>query len=255
MNKISLNKQKEYFLQALSFMYRKYQKKDLEIVDSNIYNLKYIHHNPPTISANDINFNLTMKSLEKEGFINYSEGGGNFGNVKLLDKFFIRQRPENKEEIKSHESHTREKPETATKTLNEAYDVFMCHSSEDKESFVEPLATALHDEGINVWYDNFEIKWGGSIRASVDRGLAKSKFGIVVFSKAFFEKETKWTEHELNGLFAKETNGKTVILPILHNVSIDELKKYYPAFSDRLAIKSDSIPEILKCIKERLDNV
>jgi TIR domain len=78
------------------------------------------------------------------------------------------------------------------------YDVFVCHASEDK-GFVDPLVAAAKRAGIRVWYDKDFIVWGDGLRASIDRGLANSRFGIVVFSKAFLTKK-HWTEHELNGL-------------------------------------------------------
>ena len=55
------------------------------------------------------------------------------------------------------------------------YDVFICHASEDKETFVRPLAEALHLENIAVWYDEFTLKLGDSIRRSLDKGLKQSR--------------------------------------------------------------------------------
>jgi hypothetical protein len=42
------------------------------------------------------------------------------------------------------------------------------------------------------------------------------------FSKAFLKRK-HWTEHELDGLFAKERNGRKVILPIWHKITDREL--------------------------------
>jgi hypothetical protein len=52
------------------------------------------------------------------------------------------------------------------------YDVFISHASEDKEGIVRPLANALKNEGLRVWYDEFELKIGDSLRRKIDRGLA-----------------------------------------------------------------------------------
>jgi TIR domain len=94
---------------------------------------------------------------------------------------------------------------------------------------------------------------GATRRASIDRGLANSRFGIVVFSKAFLRKK-HWTEHELNGLFAKERGGRKVILPIWHKITDKELLKYSPAFADRVAMisKKDSISDIVRELKRLL---
>jgi len=71
-------------------------------------------------------------------------------------------------------------------TLNECiankeayeYDVFICHASEDKDSFVRPLANEFHRRGVNVWYDEFSLKVGDSLRRSIDQGLTESCYGI-----------------------------------------------------------------------------
>ena len=56
------------------------------------------------------------------------------------------------------------------------YDVFISHASEDKDEVVRPLANALLEKGLKVWYDEFELKIGDSLRRKIDRGLAKSKY-------------------------------------------------------------------------------
>ena len=71
---------------------------------------------------------------------------------------------------------------------NFEYDVFICHASEDKEPFVDNLVNQL-SKSLKVWYDDYEIKLGGSLRRSIDNGLAKSRYGVVVLSKNFFEKD------------------------------------------------------------------
>jgi hypothetical protein len=113
------------------------------------------------------------------------------------------------------------------------FDVFISHSTADKP-YVEPLVRALEAAGISVWLDKKAMEWGDSLRSEIDLGLASCRYGIVVFSKAFLNKG-KWTEHELNALFAKEELGKKVILPIWHGITRDDLIQYSPAFADRLA--------------------
>ena len=81
----------------------------------------------------------------------------------------------------------------------------------------------------------------------------KSKFAIVVLSKAYLKKK-RWTEHELNGLFARERTGEKVILPIWHEVTQDDLAEYSPAFVDRIALDSQrsSIDEIVRELQSLL---
>ena len=97
------------------------------------------------------------------------------------------------------------------------YDAFICHASEDKEGFVRPLAERLRQEHVEVWYDDFTLTLGASIRRAIDVGLAQSRFGIVVLSPSFFSKQ--WPQYELDGLAQREMRGNDrVILPIWHDV-------------------------------------
>src|SRR6266566_119007 len=98
------------------------------------------------------------------------------------------------------------------------WDLFVSHSSEDKENFVKPLATLLNNMGVLVWYDEFSLKFGDSLSRSIDKGLSNSKYGVVVISKSFMEK--RWPEYELQGLITLERAGKeNRIIPIWHEVS------------------------------------
>ena len=130
------------------------------------------------------------------------------------------------------------------------FDVFISHASEDKDSFVIPLVETLQKEGVKVWYDNSELTWGDSLRGSIDNGLKNSKYGVVILSKSFLGKK-KWTEHELDGLFAMEEIGKKVILPIWHDISREDVLAYSPSLADRLAKRSskDTIFDIVQEIK------
>lgn len=69
------------------------------------------------------------------------------------------------------------------------YDAFICHASEDKDDFVRPLAEALAQFHLHIWYDEFSLSVGDSLRRAIDQGLSKSTFGIVVLSPDFFKKD------------------------------------------------------------------
>jgi hypothetical protein len=124
------------------------------------------------------------------------------------------------------------------------HDLFISHASEDKEDFVRPLAEALTSRGVVVWYDEFQLRVGDSLRQSIDRGLVSSRFGVVVLSSSFFAKN--WPQYELNGMVAREMNGVKVILPIWHKVSKTEVLNYSPTLADKVALNSSllSIDEI-----------
>ena len=113
------------------------------------------------------------------------------------------------------------------------YDVFISHASEDKDEIVRPLANALKKAGLRVWYDEFELKIGDSLRRKIDKGLANSKFGVVVLSQSFFNKG--WPNYELDGLVTRAVTGEQVILPIWHKISKQEVINYSPSLADKLA--------------------
>jgi hypothetical protein len=113
------------------------------------------------------------------------------------------------------------------------FDVFISHASEDKDDVVRPLAIALREAGLQVWYDEFELKIGQSLRRKIDEGLVKSRFGIVVISRFFLSKG--WTNYELDGLVTRAVTGDQVLLPIWHNISKQEVIDYSPSLADKLA--------------------
>lgn len=113
------------------------------------------------------------------------------------------------------------------------FDVFISHASEDKDEVVRPLAEALRQGGLVVWYDEFELRIGDSLRRKIDSGLARSRFGVVVLSHDFFRKG--WTNYELDGLVTRAISGEQVLLPIWHNITKKEVIQYSPSLADKLA--------------------
>ena len=129
--------------------------------------------------------------------------------------------------------HQPEAPGTVEGPNAREYDVFISHASEDKDAVVRPLANALRKASLSVWYDEFELRIGDSLRRKIDAGLASSRFGIVVLSQAFFGKG--WPNYELDGLVTRAVTGEQILLPIWHNVSKQEVMRYSPSLADKLA--------------------
>lgn len=132
------------------------------------------------------------------------------------------------------------------------WDVFICHASEDKEEFVRPLAISLISRDLKVWYDELTLTLGDSLRRSIDRGLAHSRYGIVVISPNFLRKE--WPQKELDGLAALEVNGRKVILPVWHQIDVSGVREYSPTLADRVATSSEKgIEKVVEDILKALD--
>lgn len=135
------------------------------------------------------------------------------------------------------------------------FDVFISHASEDKDAVVRPLAHALQKGGLRVWYDEFELKIGDSLRRKIDMGVARSRFGIVVLSRSFFGKG--WPNYELDGLVTRSVSGEQIILPIWHDITKQEVVNYSPSLADKLARSTGThtIAEIAEEIIEVITGV
>lgn len=133
------------------------------------------------------------------------------------------------------------------------YDAFISYATEDKEEIARPLAEALINLGFNIWFDEFALTVGDSLRRSIDRGLAGSRFGIVILSQSFFAKQ--WPQYELDGMIAKESYGGKVILPLWHRVTKDDVMKYSPTLADKVALNTatHSLDEIVKQLASVID--
>lgn len=126
------------------------------------------------------------------------------------------------------------------KNFNEKeWDVFISHASEDKDDFVSGLVISLTKFNIKTWYDSDQLTIGDSLSKTIDIGLIKSRFGILVISINFLKK--KWPEYEYRSLLAREINGKKVILPVWHNISIDDILEYSPYLADKYALNSSKM--------------
>lgn len=111
-----------------------------------------------------------------------------------------------------------------------AYDVFISHASADKPMFVNDLYVGLIGLGATVWYDQASIEWGDEWQKRIDEGLEKCRFGIVILSANFFNRE--WTEYELHRLLARQSDmNDKLILPILYGIDINCVRQQYPILS------------------------
>ena len=144
------------------------------------------------------------------------------------------------------------RPEISPEAMEarQQYDVFISHASEDKDEIVRPLAGALQAEGLRVWYDEFALRIGDSLRRKIDQGLANSRVGLVVLSQSFIAKG--WTNYELDGIVTKAVTGEQVLLPIWHKLSKEEVIAFSPSLADKLArsTATHTVVEIAKEIAE-----
>ena len=116
------------------------------------------------------------------------------------------------------------------------WDVFISHASEDKVEIARPLAEALMQRGLSVWFDEYELTIGDRLRQKIEEGLRVSRYGVTILSDNFFRK--KWPQEELDALFALETESKK-ILPVWHRLSAPDIARYAPMLAGRFAVSTD----------------
>ena len=118
------------------------------------------------------------------------------------------------------------------------YDVFISHANQDKLDYVDELYTAINKLGIHIFYDKEELEWGDNWKDRILNGVQDSEFAIIVISENFFGSE--WTERELDEfLNRQDESGQKIILPLLYNISVDDLRQKYPKVSDIQAISNE----------------
>jgi len=137
-------------------------------------------------------------------------------------------------------------------SINRAYDVFISHASEDKDEIVRPLANTLMNEGLDVWYDEFTLRSGDSLRQKIYRGLVNSRVGLVILSSAFISKG--WQNYELEGIITRAVSREQILLPIWHNITKQQAIDFSPSLADKglRSTATHTVDEIAKEIAELL---
>ena len=114
---------------------------------------------------------------------------------------------------------------------------FVCHDSRDKEGIAKPLAVALLGMRCPVWYDEFSLKVGNSLRGSVEKGLKECRRCLLIITKNFLS-NNGWTKREFDSIFTRELIERSnVILPVWHEVLPEDVYQYSPSLADRFAVK------------------
>jgi hypothetical protein len=116
---------------------------------------------------------------------------------------------------------------------------FISHDSRDKDDFVRPLAERLRSALCPVWYDEFSMQPGASLRESIDAGLRDSKRCVVVLSPNFLT-NPGWGKAEFNAIMNKHfAAGGNVLIPIWHGVTREQVAEYSPLVVDIVGINTN----------------
>ena len=139
-------------------------------------------------------------------------------------------------------------------TPNYEYDVFISYAVQDK-MFVTELVSHLKKAQVKVWYSGQELRVGSSIEEIIKQGLNKSRYGVTILSKNYFIKD--WPQREFHALWGK---SDSFIIPVWHNVNMEEVKSFDAFLADRWAIQSHHGPDfvsqkIIETIKQKKSSI
>ena len=131
----------------------------------------------------------------------------------------------------------------------EIRDIFLCHAWDDRKESALELYDLLESNGVNVWFSEKDIPLGTSFLREIDKGLAKSKIGIVLVTPSFLKRVQNEgvAEKELSALLATDQ-----LVPIVHNTTYDELRDVSPLLGSRngLDTQEDTMENIAKKLAE-----
>ena len=122
-------------------------------------------------------------------------------------------------------------------------DVFLCHAWDDRKGAAKELHDILESKGVSVWFSEKDVLLGTSLLREIDKGLVKSRVGIVLVTPLFLKRiiGEGIADKELSALLARD-----LLVPILHNATFDDLREVSPLLGSRsgLSTLEDSLEEV-----------
>lgn len=133
----------------------------------------------------------------------------------------------------------------------ESYDLFLCHAWDDRRGSATELHNLLEAEDVSVWFSERDIVLGQPFMREIDKGLAKTRIGLVLITPAFLKRIESGgvSEKELSELLARD-----LLIPVAHGVTYDEIRSVSPLLGSRngLSTDEDSWEDIAKKVAELL---
>ena len=131
----------------------------------------------------------------------------------------------------------------------ESYDLFLCHAWDDRRETATDLHDLLEAEDVSVWFSEKDIILGQPFMREIDKGLAKTRIGLVLITPAFLKRIESGgvSEKELSELLSRD-----LLIPGAHGVTYDEIRSVSPLLGSRngLSTAEDSMDGIAKKIAE-----
>lgn len=121
----------------------------------------------------------------------------------------------------------------------ELRDVFLCHAWDDRKDAAKELHDLLEARDVSVWFSEKDIPLGSALLREIDRGLAKSRIGIVLVTPAFLDRlrGEGIADKELSVLLARE-----LLVPVVHNTTYEALRDVSPMLGSRSGLSTTEEP-------------
>ena len=118
-------------------------------------------------------------------------------------------------------------------------DVFLCHAWDDRNGAAKELHDQLESLGVSVWFSEKDVLLGATLLREIDKGLAKSRVGIVLVTPALLRRVQGEgiAEKELSALLARDLLG-----PIVHGTTYEELREVSPLLGSRSGLSTAEEP-------------
>ncbi|WP_271591448.1 toll/interleukin-1 receptor domain-containing protein [Bradyrhizobium sp. CCBAU 65884] len=131
---------------------------------------------------------------------------------------------------------------------------FISHDSRDKFSIAGPLAIQMQRFMCPVWYDEFSLKVGDSLREGIETGLKECPKCILILTPNFLT-NNGWSKREYDSIFTRElVERQQVILPVWSDVDAAGVYEYSPILADRVAVNwSLGVEEVARRLVRALD--
>ena len=123
--------------------------------------------------------------------------------------------------------------------LPELRDVFLCHAWDDRGGAAKDLHDLLESQGVSVWFSEKDVPLGSALLREIDRGLAKSRIGVVLVTPAFLDRlrGEGIADKELSVLLARE-----LLVPIVHDTTYEALRDVSPMLGSRSGLSTSEEP-------------
>jgi hypothetical protein len=98
--------------------------------------------------------------------------------------------------------------------------VFLSYASEDRP-VASRIATSLFDAGIEIFFDDWEMRAGDSIREKIESGLGRCTHFIVLLTPHSINKA--WVRAEMDAAFVRRVEGECRFIPLRHGLATADL--------------------------------